>query len=432
MALEPVTKIELHSDDEENTAATKKVVAIPAKETPESSATEQQPCQKSIESIESHLEPEKTVSTRPVRLKRNFRKRQLDEESTESNLANTEMPTSNEPEATNGKPETSSPKQAEEPQNIPEKSRSSTPDIIPIIEEPEILCISSSESDNENSSNSKRRYISFPTVTIEKGPPTEDELFLLKIKEKSITSTTIKGNTDSVGKSSETVSEVQETGPKDSNTSSAEKQTDEHIETEKEILEEGEIIEEDTEIHSEKCDTVKVNDVNSSSSSDSSPDEHEENSLKSESTRSDAVAKTNKGESIDGELEENNSQTSQNPTAETPQQPGDNDERSPRNSDGNENSRKSSNVDKDQRKDSDDEDIIDLGKDEDLDFEMKEIPAEKNASKVSDKNSKQSSSQEVQVSSKLVKVFHKRHLQTIISVLFSTNHGTKDGSEVEK
>lgn len=396
MALEPVTKIELDSDDEEKSAAKEGIASQPPIQTPETNTREEQPRRRSVESIESHTEAEKAVSTRPVRLKRNFRQRQLDDEHNEQNSENNEPTALNETEATNGKPENNSPKQAEETKNEEEKERSPTPDIIPIIFEPEILCISSSESENENSSSSIPKYISFPMVTKEKGPPTEDELFLQKIKEKSNTLAVANSNSN-LATSSET--QLKDSNDQNTNGGSADKQTDE---AEKETLEEGEIIEDETEGHPEKADTLEINDdsSNSSNSSSSGSPSDEEREKDRQKTESDTVREENKRKSVDSETDDNNSQASQNSTVEIAEESSDNNE-----------DPKTSTVDKEQGKDSDDEDIIDLGKYEDLDFDMKEMASEKSSSKNIDENQKQSSSQDVHVSSKQTKLFKIKFLK---------------------
>lgn len=72
-------------------------------------------------------------------------------------------------------------------------------DIIPIISEPEILCITSSDSENEDAqflNKVKRSYITMPTVEKEIRAPTEDELFLEKVKQKTSIEVALKQSKD--------------------------------------------------------------------------------------------------------------------------------------------------------------------------------------------------------------------------------------------
>lgn len=74
-------------------------------------------------------------------------------------------------------------------------------DIIPIIQEPEILCITSSDSENEDAqflNKVKRSYITMPTVEKEIRPPTEDELFLERVKQKTSFEAVMKQGTEKV------------------------------------------------------------------------------------------------------------------------------------------------------------------------------------------------------------------------------------------
>lgn len=109
-------------------------------------------------------------------------------------------------------------------------------DIIPIIQEPEILCITSSDSENEDAqflNKVKRSYITMPTVEKEIRPPTEDELFLEKVKQKTSIEVLLKQNTE---KGIEELS---------SKTEGSEKTGEDAAKAVDEAPEDGEIVEDD-------------------------------------------------------------------------------------------------------------------------------------------------------------------------------------------
>lgn len=457
LALEPVTKIELDSDDEGDDGkltanASNDVLAIAAPETSVAgTVSESRSHRKSIEELEKQMEADKAkeVSTRPVRLKRNFRLRQQDDDDTETEQQNTEKTNVNEAKTTNGNTEETSLISKDEMVSVTEKERSPTPDIIPIIQEPEILCISSSESDGEGeSSESKRKYISFPTIVKEKGPPTEDEIFLQKIKEKTFIT-----NRPTDGSKAKESSEIDTaTGDGNANTEKEnDNQAEEVAEQRKmEALEEGEIIEEETENPDEPAEKVEIS---SDSSGDSSSDEQESNGHKSDGNKSDAATKSEeRKKSVDGAGDDDDANVSQlsrktNEAAESSiddensQSYDKTDTSGKQMNDGNEGEKKRDNEGND---DDDDEDIIDLGKDEDLDFEIKEAPQllvkEMTNNKTSSRKADKRSTKKMATLEPLVGFSNSKRsffclsleFMVFLIVLYRMTHGTNDGYAVKK
>lgn len=366
LALEPVTKIELDDSDVESEEQSN------AKEKNQNAATSSAvPTQKNTSQKEKspskHAEKQqsKVVAPRPVRLKRNFRQRQTEGyESDETH--ETQQPS--EKEKTNVDAE----EIAEEPigkEPSPEKSSppvketepaavANDDDVVPIIAEPEVLCISSSdsESDDKSTSSKVKKYINMPVVEKADRPPTEDELFLLKIKEKS----EAKLKSDSVinkdGKTTERTKDTNDSQSveKDNN----HQQTDAENAMHEEEMEDGEIVEEDeifeiaesperppdeevektqeTVTPVEKTATEK--DAEQSDEIDKKQDnDDDDDGSSSSSSESDDEKKSSDGESSDGDSD-SSEKKSKSLTKSTV--------------------------------DDDDADIIDLGKDEDLDFEQ--------------------------------------------------------------
>lgn len=371
LALEPVTKIEL--DDSDGESVNKDDEKEQSTDTvPKSSQNNSSQKNRGINLLDQSEELSKGPSTRPIRLKRNFRQRQM--EGYESD----ETPSVNDKEKESVIVPQIAEKSAEkevEKEKSPVKSdvpvAPHDDDVVPIIAEPEILCISSSDSENEDkkdANKARKRYINMPVVEKEVRPPTEDELFLLKIKEKTEAkkraessnatktdkTTDRPGQTNNDGDSEETQNE--QNLNKEIQSKTAEPQQPEEKEEE---MEDGEIIEEDeiveipespeppAEPAKEKCDD--------------SDETKKADSDNADACRELSVQKTNKSgsgaNSSGSESDSDKSSSTGNSDSES-----DNSEPKARSQ-----TSKKSNVD------DDDEDIIDLGKDEDLDFEQLEM-----------------------------------------------------------
>lgn len=354
LALEPVTKIELDDSDAESSPPSKE------KEVDQNAETASVPVQKDnsqkTKDQPKHTQDQtKMPATRPVRLKRNFRQRQTEGyESDENQMAG-------ENEKTN----------ADEPQSVePEKQKSpmkdadnasavaNDDDVVPIIAEPEVLCISSSdsESDDKSTSSKVKKYINMPVVEKIDRPPTEDELFLLKIKEKSEAKLKSDIVVNKDGKTTERATDDVQIVEKETKDNPNEEQETE----DGEIIEEDEIVEiaesperpqVEEKLEENKTVTAKgtidteMNESilkESEKEVDKSQDIHDSNSSASES-EDDKKSSDSEDSSSDSESSEIKSRSLES-----------------RNS-------KKSNAD------DDDDDIIDLGKDEDLDFEQLEM-----------------------------------------------------------
>lgn len=148
-------------------------------------------------------------------------------------------------------------------------------DIIPIISEPEILCITSSDSENEDAqflNKVKRSYITMPTVEKEIRPPTEDELFLEKVKQKTSIEAALKqskdkvaeeppSKTDASGKteSGSDVPKVAEEAPEDGEIvedEPVEVEPDEEFPNKSEVVDLAESSDEETQTNAKNCDSV--------------------------------------------------------------------------------------------------------------------------------------------------------------------------------
>lgn len=203
LALEPVTKIELDSDNEDEVESVAASTSRSSKPTPSNSNPLPKPSTSNVNNGESNAtKVQKEPEIKPVRLKRNFRQRQCSdyEEDDEDNETPPEKDVVKEtatpevvpaeivpivikpPEIVDPIPSTA----VEQPVSTsPTKERSPSPDIITIVPSPETLCISS-DSENEDQQFLKRikasNYIKMPEVTRETRPETEDEIFLRKLK----------------------------------------------------------------------------------------------------------------------------------------------------------------------------------------------------------------------------------------------------------
>lgn len=348
LALEPVTKIEL--DDSDSDSPNSSTNNIPAKSTEVPDATQ---------NGETHNEAsaptvEATKPSGPIRLRRNFRQRK----NTDNQSDDTPTPTEAEPPKVLTPPPkeaTPPPPENEEKASIVE-SEPTVPnddDIIPIEPEAEILCISSSESEDEEKSKTKEKqkksYITMPVIEKEVREPTADELFLQKIKldakKKIENNDASKKADDRPGPS--TISDQEKTG-KSGDEGSIPDEPEEPLE-DGEIIEEEEVFEiqassdeSGSESHSKKDEIEKpaedTKNVEEEEQNTSIPSKNDENDVRS-------PAESSSSDSSDGEAE-NVSEKSEQPA-------------------------------KKPAIDDDDDDIIDLGKDDDLDFEIAEAEEQK-------------------------------------------------------
>lgn len=357
LALEPVTKIELDDSDSESPSNDKEIE--PIIEQPSKSSQNNGGQKDKVPSSPTE-EQSKLPATRPVRLKRNFRQRQM--EGYESDGDNSV--TDKEKNSTNSAEPQSPEKQVMEKEKTPEKEESpvketepvvNDDDVVPLIVEPEILCISSSDSESEEQKSSNvKKYINMPVVEKVVRPPTEDELFLLKIKEKSEAMNKTDTNVSKEGSATDRPSDT-------SGESQSKESEDKQPETDKEgdvEMEDGEIIEEDeiVEIPESPEPVVAPNSTEkektasegpAQSCSESQPDadtscERVESSGSESDDDSKSNASKDDGSESDDSKSKSKSQTSKKSTV-----------------------------------DDDDDDIIDLGKDEDLDFEQLEMTTHK-------------------------------------------------------
>lgn len=378
LALEPVTKIELDDSDVENVnesseiipAVVEKSIGIVTSEPNETQTIETRPALEESPVAESiALEPVQ----RPIRLKRNFRTRQAeDDDSVAEKSTNEPEKKDNVDEDTNGAAKDVSPQ-------IPEKERSPSPDIIPIIKEPEILCISSSdESDNDDGKSRSGHYIKMPTVAKENRPETEDEIFLRKVKESALGKNTTPNASNELEAATEvtnadeylTITKSDNNGVKNvgsvENSNSA---TDSNKDSSTNVVpsqpepdlepEEGEIIDDDVE---EAPNVVNIDD--SSNSSHNSKSSQSSGSSSSSSSQSSSCLLANANPTDDNNTA-NTSANSDNLEAKA------------------ETALNSIDIVQDDdtvteakvliesiADDEEDDDIIDLGKDEDLDFDL--------------------------------------------------------------
>lgn len=364
LALEPVTKIELDdsdAEDENSKGNDKNHTAGTSSVPPQNKGSQKEKDPK--ESSKRPEEPQSKVSApRPLRLKRNFRQRQVEGyESDENQSIGEKEKTAADAE----EPQTSAEKEKsvereKSPVKEPEPESAPVPtddDVVPIIAEPEVLCISSSdsESDDKSTSSKVKKYINMPVVVKVDRPPTEDELFLLKIKEKSDAKLKSDAAAAKDGKATEGNNEV----------SNAEKRKN----NQEEDMEDGEIVEEDEIFEIPESPEPPLAEEKAQGANDTATAkgkgateneqiaEQSDNLDKSQGTADDSS--TSGSESGD----EKKSSDSENSDDESDSSDKKSRSLASRNS-------KKSNVDED------DDDIIDLGKDEDLDFEQLEMNTE--------------------------------------------------------
>lgn len=364
LALEPVTKIELDSDNDSadssspktdknstSTAATSDKNKDPTNKTKSSTVVQ---VANGIQIIKPSV-----PAVKPVRLKRNFRQRQNDdydpdEDDGTKSVENCALKEPEKPSA-DEKDETTPDNVKSDEAKRDETERSPSPDLIPIVQEPETYCISSDS--DEAGSSSVPKYITYPTVVREKLPETEDEKFLKKIKEGSGTDlrNLIKSRRGGGGTTVENAAEISETIVNDVTQSSTEilnrrrSSADKNVETSNEQIpvvesenkidtepEEGELTDGDDQ------DELEVNQITISSD--------EENDEKSNKCDSETVTQAVEGVSENIKDESSSESSSSDNDSDTD----------------------SSDAPIFKEAD-DDDDIIDLGKDEELDFEMKEV-----------------------------------------------------------
>lgn len=335
LALEPVTKIELDDSDTEIPTETKE------KEQTAEPSSQNNGNHKENKSTPPLEEETNVVKSRPVRLKRNFRQRQTEGyESDERSRSVGEVDKESVITA-----EQKTPERTVEKAESPKKETAPDDDVVPIIAEPEILCISSSDSENEEKkekTKTKRSYITMPVVEKEVRPPTEDELFLLKIKEKS----------EAKKRSDSTVSN----DPKSTDQSLETQNSDADVQKVNQEMEDGEIFDDDEIVEIPESPEAAPSQLKKDSNGNDddkneSIEEIRETSAKgsekdhgSESSGSESDSDESKSDESSGTESNHSEQKAASQTS------------------------KRSNID-----DDDDEDIIDLGKDEDLDFEQLEL-----------------------------------------------------------
>lgn len=363
LALEPVTKIELDDSDAEaeNSKEADGNHAAGASSVPPQEKSRQKEKDPKDSSKQRSAEPSSKVpAPRPVRLKRNFRQRQAEGYESDENQSIGEkektVADAEEPQTSVEKPveKEKSPAKEAEPASV-----ANDDDVVPIIAEPEVLCISSSdsESDDKSTSSKVKKYINMPVVEKIDRPPTEDELFLLKIKEKSEAKLKSDAAAAKDGKSVDVNNEVSNAEKGKSSNSQPDDMEDGEIVEEDEIFEIAESPERppvqekaeetnDTAPEKEKSKTENEQTADQSNDLDKSQDNADDSS----SSSSESADEKKSSDSENSDDESDNSDKKSRSLAS-------------RNS-------KKSNVD------DDDEDIIDLGKDEDLDFEQLEMNTE--------------------------------------------------------
>jgi hypothetical protein len=135
LAQEPVTKIELKSDsDDDDQPQQSSSAATPAKRKKKTKSTDQTPNETAA--VKEPAVPPKAAPTKRVKLKRNFRKREVGDEDSEPETPSQEKT----PEKAQTPPK--------ELENVADRSRESSPEVIPMVPSPEVLCLSS-ESEGE-------------------------------------------------------------------------------------------------------------------------------------------------------------------------------------------------------------------------------------------------------------------------------------------
>lgn len=382
LALEPVTKIELDSDNDSVDSSSPKV-GTNSKSTATTSDNNKDQTHKAKSSSKDIVQETNGMqiikpsipAVKPVRLKRNFRQRQNDDYDPDEDDETNPVENSESKEAAT---KSGDEKDEKTPDSVKldekkrdEAERSPSPDLIPIIQEPETYCISSDS--DEAGSSSVPKYITYPTVVREKLPETEDEKFLKKIKEGSgvdlrdLIKARRGGKQDDAGvvDNSETIDTSNDathgrpeiTTPRASSPDKnleeiSVKKSEENLDKDSEP-EEGELTDGDDQ---NETNAIQITIL-------SSDDENDEKSDKCDSGLV-TQAEHNVSENIEDDETSSESSTSANDS--------DTD---------------SSDVPAIKEAD-DDDDIIDLGKDEELDFEMKEVEQKKTKNKKIKKSKK--------------------------------------------
>lgn len=201
LALEPITKIELDSDNEtgsvvatttlsaQKPTATVTTSTIGASKPAQSNGTEKEVAiVTKVLTTTTAASASTEVRQKPIRLKRNFRQRQMDgyeeEETADGESGEQTHQSDDRPSERIDESEAqSAEKQAtDSDKEIAQPSRSPSPDVITIIPSPETLLISSdSEPEDQGTSTRRQPLTNLPPMT--NLPETEDEYFLRKIKE---------------------------------------------------------------------------------------------------------------------------------------------------------------------------------------------------------------------------------------------------------
>ncbi|XP_037025056.1 dentin sialophosphoprotein isoform X2 [Bradysia coprophila] len=382
LALEPVTKIELDSENDSDGSSSAKAGKNSTATTSDNSKDQTNSASKNTVQDTNGMQIIKPTvpAVKPVRLKRNFRQRQNedydpDEDDDETKSVDNTEPKEKDKKSDDEKIDEKDEKIVESEESVEKKrdapERSPSPDLIPIIQEPETYCISSDS--DEPGSSSVPKYITYPTVVREKLPETEDELFLKKIKEGSSvdlrdlikarrvdkhtesgvgnSETQIDTSNDTVESSTQVISSSNKTNEKSPLNTNETQQVDKDAEPEE--PEEGELTDGDDQ------DEMEANQIMILSSDD----ETEVNSKKSDRrtvSREEATS-----EKVDDETSSESSDSSS----------------------GNDSDTDSSDAPIFKEAD-DDDDIIDLGKDEDLDFEVESSETKTKKSKKTKKKLK--------------------------------------------
>ncbi|XP_055601725.1 glutamic acid-rich protein [Uranotaenia lowii] len=207
LALEPITKIELDSDQEAGNESNSE--AAPSRKKKENSCNE------------AKMSTSSTVVEQPkrVRLKRNFRIRQVgDEEQQEETEADQDSSKSSENfkrTSPNKSKDKMSKTQAEVSKSTNEqqketKSRDSSPEVIPLIPSPETLCISS-ESESEETSKKQ------PSIFVENVKELEKEM--TRVTDKPVPQDTVENEEPEEGEISEEEKSLRKSNTHSINTS---------------------------------------------------------------------------------------------------------------------------------------------------------------------------------------------------------------------
>lgn len=367
LALEPVTKIELDDSDADNGDESLTIVPTPTADCASGAtaqtgvttiANEAEATAKPRPGIEELTESSPSVSAvRPIRLKRNFRKRPTDEDEQKVGTEPSDNQKADSAEPTASDAVNSNTNNDAMPDSS--KQRSPSPDIIPIIKEPEILCISSGdESETDTDRNS---YIKLPTVMKENRPQTEDELFLRKVKENALCRSGVNASADNVSSQANSNGSGEKTTDaiaKDSEMPALtpESKTDDQsaATVQLEQPEDGEILDDDDDddVDDQPKESTKIVDLDESSNSSSESDSSR-SSRSSGSSHSSSSSQSNNGiKGREAEKLETKIEAVVSTSDEVDSK--------------HENTEQSITV----ADEEEDNDIIDLGKDEDLDFEL--------------------------------------------------------------